>query len=187
MHGIWCFGYDGITCEVHPTVQVDVGSGVVGQLFSNQFSENGRIIPISGKFSINGSVELSDIPDFQRTSGPMYTENLLSPHDTTGWGDGDNSNQNWGVQPGGPYSNAAMAWGTTVPECPDYMPRSPYNARAATCRVRDDWLCGRHRALMSSLSKSCNPVRNPGINRRGDDWEGLVDQDFFSNFHCLCQ
>ena len=31
MHEVWCFGSDGITCEIHPEEQVDIGDGVVGQ------------------------------------------------------------------------------------------------------------------------------------------------------------
>ena len=42
MHEIWCLGSDGITREVHPTAQVDVGNGVVGQLLFDYLSENGR-------------------------------------------------------------------------------------------------------------------------------------------------
>ena len=31
MHEIWRLGSDSVTCEVHPTAQVDVGAGVMGQ------------------------------------------------------------------------------------------------------------------------------------------------------------
>ena len=31
MHEVWYLGFNGITREVHPTAQVDVGAGVVGE------------------------------------------------------------------------------------------------------------------------------------------------------------
>ena len=71
MHEIWCLGSDDITREVHPTAQVDVGAGVVGQFLPNYLSENGRTIPILGQIFFNGSVALLGIPYFHRTSGPM--------------------------------------------------------------------------------------------------------------------
>ena len=60
----------------------------------------GHKIPILFQISINGSVELLGILDFRRTSGTMYTDNILDTHDTTGWEAGITSNKNWGVQPG---------------------------------------------------------------------------------------
>ena len=56
------------------------------------------------------------------------------------------------------------------------MLRSPDNARAAARRVHDDFLHDRRRALMWITYTSRNPVQNPRINRRVDDWEGPVDQ-----------
>ena len=99
IYEIWCLSSDGVTRESHHTSQVDVGAETVGQFSSYFLSENGRIIPILGQSSINGSVELLSIPIF--FSGPMFTENLLAPYDTTGWGDSGNTNQKWPVIPGG--------------------------------------------------------------------------------------
>ena len=31
MHKIWCLISDGVTCEVHPTAQIDVGAETFGQ------------------------------------------------------------------------------------------------------------------------------------------------------------
>ena len=90
-----CLGFNGITREFHPTSQVYVGTGIVGHFLLDYLDVNGRRIPILGKISINGSVELLGILNFHRTSGPMFTENLLAPHDTTCWGDGVTSNKNW--------------------------------------------------------------------------------------------
>ena len=86
MHEIWCLSSDRITREVHPTAQLDVSAVVIGQFLSNYLAKNGRRIPILGQICINGSVKCLGIPKFHRTSGPMYTENILAPHDTTGWG-----------------------------------------------------------------------------------------------------
>ena len=57
MHEIWCLGSDGITCEVHSTAQMDVGSETVGHFATQYFSENGRRIPIIGRIAINISVK----------------------------------------------------------------------------------------------------------------------------------
>ena len=85
MHEIRYLGSGGVTREVHPTVLLDVGYGVVEQFLSDYLAENGRRIPILDQIFINGGVELLVIPDFRRTSGPMYTDNILAPHDITGW------------------------------------------------------------------------------------------------------
>ena len=165
-----------IIIEVHPTAQVYFGDGGVGQFLSDYLTKNRRRIPITGRISINGSVKILGIPNFRRTSGPMYTNNLQDTHDTTGWGDSVNSNQNWGFQPGGPYSNVAMAWGTTIPAHTTYMPMSLDNLCAAACHVRDNFRRERRREIDFKGSRSCNPVVNPRVNWRGDDREGPVDQ-----------
>ena len=67
----------------------------MGQFKSDYLAESGLRIPILGQISINGSVELLGIPDF--FSGPRFTEDILDPYDTTGWGDGGTPNQNWTV------------------------------------------------------------------------------------------
>ena len=86
VHEVWAFSDDGITREVHLTAQVDVGAGVIGQFSSDYLTESGRRIPILGGISINGSVEWLGIPDFKRTGGPIWADNLLVPHSS--WGDG---------------------------------------------------------------------------------------------------
>ena len=54
---VWAFSSNVIMCEVHPTEQVDVGAGFVGELFSYYLTESGRRIPIIERSPINGSVE----------------------------------------------------------------------------------------------------------------------------------
>ena len=99
IHEVWAFGSDGITREVNPTAQVDAGAGVVGEFSSNYLTESGIRVPILGQIFINGSVEYLGIPDFQRTGGPFWDENLLDP--CFSWGDsGTTTNQNWLVEPG---------------------------------------------------------------------------------------
>ena len=59
-----------MTREFHPKARVDVGTGVVGVFTSGYLTVNGRRIPIFGRISINGSVELLGVPDFHRTNRP---------------------------------------------------------------------------------------------------------------------
>ena len=35
IHKVWNFGEDGVTCEVHPTSGVGVGTGFVGEFVTN--------------------------------------------------------------------------------------------------------------------------------------------------------
>ena len=86
MHEFWCLRSDGITREVQPTAQVDVGAGVVGHFLPNYLTENGCRIPIIGQISINGSVEYLGIPEFHRTGVTMWVYNLLDLHPS--WLDG---------------------------------------------------------------------------------------------------
>ena len=59
-------------------------------------------------------------------------KNLQAPNKPSGWRDAYNSNQNYGVSLGGPYSNFASASGSTVPAHPAYMHRSLKNSHAAS-------------------------------------------------------
>ena len=45
---VWAFVLVGITHKVHPTPQVDVVAGVVGDFSSNYCTSSGRRIPILG-------------------------------------------------------------------------------------------------------------------------------------------
>ena len=94
MHEIWSIGSDGVTCEVHTTVQLDVGSATVGQFLADYLSENAHRIPFLAQISINGSVNFLGIPNFHRTSEPMFIDNIQAPHDNTGWGHSGTSNHN---------------------------------------------------------------------------------------------
>ena len=46
IHEVWNFGEDSVTPEVHPTAQVDVGAGFVGEFSTNYLTGNGRRIPM---------------------------------------------------------------------------------------------------------------------------------------------
>ena len=175
MHKIWSLVSNDITCEFHPIAQVYVGGGTVGQFLTDYLSENGRRITILGQISINGSVKLLGIPDFNITSGPMFIENLQAPHSTTFWVDSGTSNQNWPVIPGGTCHNVSVAWRGAVPARPAYTPKSPKNACTAARRVWGDSFCSRRRESISSTSTSCSPVQNTRVNRLGDDRKGPVD------------
>ena len=52
-----CLVLENITHKVHPTTQVEVISGTVREFMTHYLAENGRRIPIIGKFSINNSVQ----------------------------------------------------------------------------------------------------------------------------------
>ena len=124
IHEVWSFGSGVITLKVHPTGQVDFGAGVVGDCTSNYLTESGIRFPILGQISINGSVEYLEIPDFHSTGDPFWDSNPLAP--CSCWGDGGTStNQNWGIQPGGPYGFFSVPWPSDIPARPDYVPRSP--------------------------------------------------------------
>ena len=56
IHELWFLQLDNITQTVHPTTQVEVGAGTVGEFTTNYLSENGHIIPIIRKLSINRNV-----------------------------------------------------------------------------------------------------------------------------------
>ena len=64
---MWCLGSYGVTCTIQPKAQVEIAAGIVGQFTTNYLAENGRIIPIVGQISINGSVQLLDISIFPET------------------------------------------------------------------------------------------------------------------------
>ena len=51
------FGEVGVTPEVNPTAQVDVGNGFVGEFATNYLTEDGHKIPILGRKYINGGVK----------------------------------------------------------------------------------------------------------------------------------
>ena len=53
----WTFGEDGVMREVHLTVQVDVGAGLVGEFATNYFTPSWRRIPMFGLNTINGSFQ----------------------------------------------------------------------------------------------------------------------------------
>ena len=144
---------------------------------SEYLIENGRRILILGQVIINGSFKYLGIPKFQKTSGPMWADNRLDPRSS--WGYGDTYNQTWGVQTGGPYINVAMSWGTTIPAPYAYMNWSQESPRVSVHRVCDDFRRARHRKLDCRRSRSSNPVINTRFNRRGYDWDVLVDHIFF--------
>ena len=102
----------------------------------------------------------------------------MPPTVTYAWGEANTSSQNWVVSLRGPYSNVTVTWGSNVPLCTDYAPRSPENPRAAARRVCDDFRRLRRCELMRRLSISCNLIVNLRFNFRGDDREGLVTQYF---------
>ena len=108
--------------------------------------------------------------------GFPFTENLQAPNLPYGWGGANTYNHNWGFLPGGPYSNVAVARGSTVPVCPAHMPRSMENPRAAARRIRDDFRHLERRELMRRCSRSRNPIVNLRFNSCSDYREGPITQ-----------
>ena len=64
IHEFWCLGYDRVTRKIHPTAQVEVVAGNVGEFTTNYLAENERRIQITGQISITISVTFWGIPDF---------------------------------------------------------------------------------------------------------------------------
>ena len=57
IHEFWTFSEDSVTCEVHLTVRVDVGSGFVGEFATDYLNTSWLRFPLFGRSSINGSVK----------------------------------------------------------------------------------------------------------------------------------
>ena len=176
MHKIWCLSSDIITSEFHRTVQKYFIAETDGQFKTQYFAVNGRRIPVIGQKLSNRSVKILGIPENAWGCGFPFLDNVLAPTIIHGWGENDNSNQNWPVIPGGSYHNVYVAWRGAMPACPNYMPRSLENPRSAARRVRDDSCCARLRETDQRRSRSCNYIVNPRVNCRGDDREVPVTQ-----------
>ena len=79
----------------------------MGEFSSNHLTESERRVPIIGQISINGCVEYLGISDFHRTGRPFWDANLLDPRSSLG-DSGTTTNQNQGVQRGGPYGKFSV-------------------------------------------------------------------------------
>ena len=131
---VWTFGEDSVTCEVHPTAQVDVGAEFLGELLTNYITENWCRILMFGVNLINGSVQWLGVPAPLRTDVNPYTDNILVPSPAWGTG-GTATNTNWGSQPGGTYISVAVPWSGTVRVMTAYVHRIPENMCSAALRV----------------------------------------------------
>ena len=80
IHGVWTFGEDGVTREVHPTARLGVGTEFIRYFATDYLTESWRRVPMFGRNFINGSMEWIGVPDFLRTDGPTWNSNLLAPH-----------------------------------------------------------------------------------------------------------
>ena len=117
-------GEDGVTPEVHPPAQVDVGAGIVSDFVTHYLTENRRRVPMFVKKYINGSFEFLGAPAPLRTNETPWIDNVLVPSPSWGVG-GTVEKSNWGSKPGGRYGGVSVPWCVTVPDCPVYVPRSP--------------------------------------------------------------
>ena len=175
IHEVWTFGEEGVTREVHPTAQVDVGAGFVGELATNYLTPSWPRIPMFGLNSIYGNVQWLGVPDPLRTNGPPWNDNILAPIPDWGTG-GTTTNPNWGSQPGGTYGSVAGPWSGPVCAIPDYFRRSPENTRIAAHRVRDNLLRENYMVRMQSLSTSCSILRDCLVNRWDCECDDLWDE-----------
>ena len=176
IYEILCHSSDGVTREIYPTAQIDVGAETAGKFLTHYLSGNGRIIPIIGQISINGSVKLLGIPADTWGCGFTFIENVQYPSYPTVWGHGGTSNNNRLVTPGGTYIKVTVACGNNVSAHPSYMPRSPENPRIAARCVCDDFRCLSRREIERRRFISCNTILNPRVNCCGDAQEGPVTQ-----------
>ena len=99
IHELWCLGLYSINREVHPTDLLEVVTGTVEEFTTGYLAENGRIILIIRKLSINVSVQFLRIPDFVWGSGLSFIPNLQDPTESTGWGNGGTSKSELGNEP----------------------------------------------------------------------------------------
>ena len=175
IHEVWIFGEDGVTREVHPIAQVDVGAGFVIEFATDYLTPSWRRIPMFGVNSINGSFQWLGIPDFLSNYGPPWADNLLASGPTWGYS-GITTNPNWVRKPGGRYVSVAVPWNRPVRVIPDYVCRIPENMRSAARRVCDDFLRDICTARMQSLSTFRNPIRGRLVSRRDDEWDDLWDE-----------
>ena len=117
IHEVWTFGEDGVTREVHPTAQVDVGTEYFGEFVTDYVTPSWRRFPMFGRNSINESVEWLGITDFLRTDGPPWTADILALRPS--WGDqGSSTNPNWGSQYGGSSDSVSVRWNLPVRALP---------------------------------------------------------------------
>ena len=113
IHKVWTFGEDGVTREVYPTVQVDVGTGCVVEFATNYLTQSWRRVPMFSVNSINGSVQWLDVLDLLRTDGPLWTGNVLSPIPAWGIG-GTAKNPNRLNQPVVSYDSVSVPFSGVV-------------------------------------------------------------------------
>ena len=172
---VWNFVEDGVTREVHLIARVDVRAGAAREFSPNYLTKSWRRVPMFSRISINGSVKWLLIPDFHRTDGPTWTDNLLAP--CTIWGDGGSTtNPNRGSQSGGYSGSVSVPWNCLVRVLLVYRRRISENKRAAARRVHDNLLRGNCMACIKSPSTCHKPIKNWRINWRYDEWDDPVDQ-----------
>ena len=86
IYEFWCLGLDGISRKVHPTDCVEVTAGTVRDFVNDYLAENGCIVKIIGKNSINDRVQFLGLSDQTWGSGLPFIFNLLAHVEAIGWG-----------------------------------------------------------------------------------------------------
>ena len=138
-------------------------------------AEEGCIVAILVKISINGSVEWLGVPVHFHDTGLAWTDNILVPE--AGWGSGVRVGVwSWGIQPGVHFVGFDVLWSGAVPFLAAYLPRSPENARATERRVHDVCLRDNRLERAQNLLHAHKIGGDEQVNRSDDNWDGLVDQ-----------
>ena len=175
IHKLWSFAEDGITREVHPFLQIDVGD-FSGNCFQTDYTtEIGCTVAIYGWKSINESVECLNVPAPFYGTGVAWIENILVP--SPRWGDGV-TYATWTVgTQSGVLIIADVPWRSVVPVRQTYLTRSPpENARATARCVRDACL------WENCLGRAQNVLYAHHIGGDGqvywsdDDWDDIWDE-----------
>ena len=79
--------------KVHPTVQVEVTAGTVGEFLTDYLYENGHIIHIITNISVNDSVRFLGLTNQGGESVLPFICNLQIHVEAAGWGIENFSNQ----------------------------------------------------------------------------------------------
>ena len=176
IHKVWGLVLYGIIRKVHPTAQLEVTSGTVGEFVTNYLSKNGHIIQIIRQLYVNDSIQFLGVPDQGEVSGLSFIFNIQARAKAIGWVSGNYYNQEWGESTFDTNIIMNVAWGSSVAPRPTYLPRIPINPRAAKYHVCNNFLsCSRQESLWRQYNW-LNPLVNLRVHRRYENRYGPVTQ-----------
>ena len=124
----WYHRLDGVICDVYTTARVDITSKTYVELITEYLTTEGRHIRTIGKYSVNGSVQFTGIPEAWGIS-MLYITNDTIAYENKGWG--------WtGTSSNSTSPTATGSWGIPTDNSPANSPRSPvcsYVVQSCTC------------------------------------------------------